>query len=124
MYINKKYEEHVTYGAIYFIIVLCILYIYISHCLGVQSEEEMLQQALAMSLEAGRQPQSNSGTQGSAVNTGAPTGTAPTTTTTTTATTASSEPILQSTNIPDFSAMTEEEQIAYAMQISMQDCSK
>ncbi|XP_050691038.1 26S proteasome non-ATPase regulatory subunit 4-like isoform X2 [Eriocheir sinensis] len=90
---------------------------------GVQSEEEMLQQALAMSLEAGRQPQSNSGTQGSSANTGAGSAPAPSTTATaTTATTPSSDPILQSTNIPDFSAMTEEEQIAYAMQISMQDC--
>lgn len=101
---------------------------------GVQSEEEMLQQALAMSLEAGRQSQSSTSTQGSATTTG-PSGKAgagttttaaaaatTTTTTATTATTASSGPTLHSAAIPDFSTMTEEEQIAYAMQISMQDC--
>ncbi|XP_045129147.1 26S proteasome non-ATPase regulatory subunit 4-like isoform X2 [Portunus trituberculatus] len=97
---------------------------------GVQSEEEMLQQALAMSLEAGRQPQTGSGTPASAATTGSSgkaaaattTATAATATTTTTATTTSTGPTLQSAAIPDFSTMTEEEQIAYAMQISMQDC--
>lgn len=97
---------------------------------GVQSEEEMLQQALAMSLEAGRQPQAGSGTPASATTTGSSgkaaaattTTTAATATTTTTATTTSTGPTLQSAAIPDFSTMTEEEQIAYAMQISMQDC--
>ncbi|KAK8406566.1 hypothetical protein O3P69_007288 [Scylla paramamosain] len=95
---------------------------------GVQSEEEMLQQALAMSLEAGRQPQAGSGTPSSAATTGS-SGKASTVTTTTTAatatttaTTTSTGPTLQSATIPDFSTMTEEEQIAYAMQISMQDC--
>ncbi|KAK3866835.1 hypothetical protein Pcinc_027658 [Petrolisthes cinctipes] len=70
---------------------------------GGQSEEEMLQQALAMSLEAGG---------------AAPA--APKAATTPVAAPATPTPAPSA--IPDFSAMTEEEQIAYAMQISMQDC--
>lgn len=85
-----------------------------------------------MSLEAGRQPQAGTGTgtPSTAVTTGSSgkAGTATITTTAatapTTATTTSTGPTLQSAAIPDFSTMTEEEQIAYAMQISMQDCSK
>ncbi|KAG0722426.1 26S proteasome non-ATPase regulatory subunit 4 [Chionoecetes opilio] len=95
---------------------------------GAQSEEEMLQQALAMSLEAGRQP--GSGAPGTATAAGATvkaagsgtTTTATATTTATTTTTASTGPTRKPAAIPDFATMTEEEQIAYAMQISMQDC--
>lgn len=83
---------------------------------GGQSEEEMLQQALAMSLEAGAVPPPTSGTTGST------TAATAAKTTTTTTTTSSSSSGLPAASIPDFSAMTEEEQIAYAMQISMQDC--
>ncbi|XP_066950943.1 26S proteasome non-ATPase regulatory subunit 4 [Macrobrachium rosenbergii] len=72
---------------------------------GGQSEDEMLQQALAMSLEAGSGGQPNTATTGNA-GSGA-------------TTTSSGFP---AASVPDFSAMTEEEQIAYAMQISMQDC--
>ncbi|XP_042216112.1 26S proteasome non-ATPase regulatory subunit 4-like isoform X2 [Homarus americanus] len=82
-----------------------------------QSEEEMLQQALAMSLEAGGTPQTGGATTGSS--TGA---TTVTTSTTASAGKGSTTGGGSSTAIPDFSAMTEEEQIAYAMQISMQDC--
>lgn len=65
----------------------------------------MLQQALAMSLEAG--------------------GVAPAPPkASTTPAAAPATPTPAPAAIPDFSAMTEEEQIAYAMQISMQDCSK
>lgn len=55
----------------------------------------MLQQALAMSLEAGAAAPS-----------------------------AAAAPALAASLVPDFATMTEEEQIAYAMQISMQDCGK
>ncbi|XP_064082829.1 26S proteasome non-ATPase regulatory subunit 4-like [Macrobrachium nipponense] len=72
---------------------------------GGQSEDEMLQQALAMSLETGSGGQPSSATTVSA-GSGA-------------TTTSSGFP---AASIPDFSTMTEEEQIAYAMQISMQDC--
>ncbi|KAK8736879.1 hypothetical protein OTU49_004697 [Cherax quadricarinatus] len=85
---------------------------------GGQSEEEMLQQALAMSLEAGALPQTAGATvtpsPGSAV---ASSGSA-----SSAGKGSSSGGSFPSTAIPDFSAMTEEEQIAYAMQISMQDC--
>ena len=60
----------------------------------------MLQQALAMSLE--------SGLAGSRSGSAKPD-------------TAGSAPKVP---VPDFSTMTEEEQIAYAMQISMQECRK
>ncbi|XP_068207217.1 26S proteasome non-ATPase regulatory subunit 4-like isoform X1 [Palaemon carinicauda] len=69
---------------------------------GGQSEDEMLEQALAMSMADGSGTQPSSATTGSASSG--------------TTTTSSAAPV------PDFSAMTEEEQIAYAMQISMQDC--
>ncbi|XP_071536985.1 26S proteasome non-ATPase regulatory subunit 4 isoform X2 [Panulirus ornatus] len=82
---------------------------------GGQSEEEMLQQALAMSLEAGSAPQTTSAstTGGTNVTSG---------TAATTGKSSGSGSSFPSATIPDFSAMTEEEQIAYAMQISMQDC--
>ncbi|KAK7077557.1 Ssl1-like, partial [Halocaridina rubra] len=70
---------------------------------GAQSEEEMLQQALAMSLESGGMPVTSSATTGTSGSSAKPSG-------------------FPAASIPDFSAMTEEEQIAYAMQISMQDC--
>merc|ERR1712106_443542 len=80
---------------------------------GGASEEEMLQQALAMSMEGG----------GAATTESKPP---------TAAASASAVPPVpatpqntgnQRTGFPvDFSSMTEEEQIAYAMQISMQDC--
>lgn len=65
---------------------------------GETSEEAMLQQALAMSLESGAAP--------AAAAAPAPAAQAP----------------APMEDEPDFSNMTEEEQIAYAMQISMQDC--
>ncbi|RXG53877.1 26S proteasome non-ATPase regulatory subunit 4 [Armadillidium vulgare] len=60
------------------------------------SEEEMLQQALAMSLESG-------GVSGTAAKEPV-------------------NPVSSGGGFPDFSTMTEEEQIAYAMQISLQGC--
>uniref|UniRef100_A0A2P2HY18 26S proteasome non-ATPase regulatory subunit 4 n=2 Tax=Hirondellea gigas TaxID=1518452 RepID=A0A2P2HY18_9CRUS len=68
------------------------------------SEEEMLQQALAMSLEAGA-----AAATASAVPTPA-------------AAAAPPPPAAAAVAVPDFATMSEEEQIAYAMQISMQDC--
>lgn len=87
---------------------------------GGQSEEEMLQQALAMSLEAGAVSQS------AAANTGTSAGSTPAVggSASSAGKGSISGSSLSSATIPDFSAMTEEEQIAYAMQISMQDCSK
>ncbi|XP_037784146.1 26S proteasome non-ATPase regulatory subunit 4-like isoform X1 [Penaeus monodon] len=73
---------------------------------GGQSEEEMLQQALAMSLEVG-------GSGGSTQAKGS-----------TAAKPAAAPKAAPAAAVPDFSAMTEEEQIAYAMQISMQDCAE
>ena len=55
----------------------------------------MLQQALAMSLEAGAAAAASA---------------------------APAPPKPAAAPAPDFASMTEEEQIAYAMQISMQDC--
>lgn len=72
---------------------------------GGQSEEEMLQQALAMSLEVGAGGATQA--KGSAA-----------------AKPAAAPKAAPAAAVPDFSAMTEEEQIAYAMQISMQDCGK
>lgn len=66
----------------------------------------MLQQALAMSLEVG-------GSGGSTQAKGS-----------TAAKPAAAPKAAPAAAVPDFSAMTEEEQIAYAMQISMQDCGK
>ncbi|XP_069175458.1 26S proteasome non-ATPase regulatory subunit 4 isoform X2 [Procambarus clarkii] len=85
---------------------------------GGQSEEEMLQQALAMSLEAGAVSQS------AAANTGTSAGSTPAVggSASSAGKGSISGSSLSSATIPDFSAMTEEEQIAYAMQISMQDC--
>jgi len=85
---------------------------------GGPSEEEMLQQALAMSME---------GTGGGASTESKPPATATATATPTATATAASAGTPQSSSARsgfpvDFSAMTEEEQIAYAMQISMQDC--
>lgn len=66
----------------------------------------MLQQALAMSLEVG-------GAGGSTQAKGS-----------TAAKPVAAPKAAPAAAVPDFSAMTEEEQIAYAMQISMQDCGK
>ncbi|XP_018014291.1 26S proteasome non-ATPase regulatory subunit 4 [Hyalella azteca] len=64
---------------------------------GATSEEEMLQQALKMSLEAGAAAAAAAAAAGGS---------------------AAAVPVAA----PDFATMSEEEQIAYAMQISMQDC--
>lgn len=70
---------------------------------GGTSEEEMLQQALAMSLEAGA-----AAPAAAAAAAAAP----------------AAAPPPAASLVPDFATMTEEEQIAYAMQISMQDCAE
>jgi len=70
---------------------------------GGPSEEEMLQQALAMSMEGGGAPTTESKPPAAPA--------------------AAKPPKASRSAFPmDCSAMTEEEQIAYAMQISMQDC--
>lgn len=73
---------------------------------GGPSEEEMLQQALAMSMEGGPSSGAAAGTD-----------TKPPAAASATPKSSSGFPV-------DFSSMTEEEQIAYAMQISMQDCTE
>lgn len=73
------------------------------------NEEAMLKRALAMSLESADEPAA----------TVAATTAATTATTTATATSDNTAPCRS--NVPDFTNMTEEEQIAFAMQMSMQD---
>jgi len=78
---------------------------------GGASEEEMLQQALAMSMEGGGAATTESKPPTAAASAVPPVPATPQNTGN------------QRTGFPvDFSSMTEEEQIAYAMQISMQDC--